>query len=381
MSDHTLAAAAVDVAAIAGRCAAAAEENGRLDPDVVRALVAAGFARHFVPTEHGGAAGTFTELMRAVATIGEVCTATAWCASLSASMTRMAAAFLPPAGAAKVFADGPDAFIVGSVTPLGKAEVVDGGWRLSGRWQYISAVEFSDWALLCGLVDTDGAVESKLFAVPRSGYSIDKTWHNIGMRATGSDTVIVEDQFVPTVLAFDRADLFAGRTAEPAEKIADCYSAPLLAVNGLSFVVPALGAARGAQRGFVGYIAGKIRTAPTLPGVPGVQGNRNSYDGALARTAAEIDAVGLLLDRAVAIADQGAAVTPLEAAQNLRDCAVAIDLLVTAVDRIFRQSGTTGQSLNGPLQRIWRDVNSISTHMAIQFEPAARGYSEQLLKL
>jgi len=381
MLDQPLSSTAVDVAAIAARCAAGAEARRELDPEVVKAIVTAGFARHFVPLSCGGDAGTFAELMSAVVTVGETCAATAWCASLSASMSRMAGAFLTAEGCEEIWADGPDAVIVGSVTPLGRAEPVAGGWRLSGRWPYISAVAFSDWALVCGLMHTGGEPESKLFAIPRASYSIEDTWFNIGMQATGSNTMVVEDVFVPTPRAFNRADLFAGRPVESAHTTAACYSAPLQAVNGLSFVIPALGASRGALEAFSSYIAGKIRNAPALPGVPGVQGNRATYEMALARSAGEIDAAQLLLERAAAIADHGSAVTPLETTRNLRDCSLAVDLLVTAVDRIFRTAGTTGQSATGRLQRFWRDVNSISTHMAIQFEPAARAYTSTLLKV
>jgi alkylation response protein AidB-like acyl-CoA dehydrogenase len=373
---------AADVAAIAARCAAASEERRQLDPDVVKAIVDAGFARHFVPISAGGHAGTFTDLAAAVVAVGEACAATAWCASLSASMSRMAAAFLPVGGQQVIWAGGPDAVIVGSVTPLGRAAERDGGWVVSGSWPYISLVEFSDWALVCAVVSSEGAEPvAKLFALPRGAYRIEDTWFNVGMQATGSNTIVVEDAFVPRPLAFDRADLFAGNVVESPDAEAPCYAAPLQAVNGLSFVLPALGAARGALAAFAGYIANKIRTAPALPGVPGVQGNRATYEMAFARSAGEIDAAHLLLARAVGVADQGAATTPAETAQNLRDCSLAVDMLVTAVDRIFRTAGTTGQSSKGTLHRFWRDVNSISTHMAIQFEPAARLYATETLKI
>jgi alkylation response protein AidB-like acyl-CoA dehydrogenase len=369
---------AADVAAIAARCAAESEARRELDPDVARALVAAGFARHFVPTGAGGGAGRFTELAEATLTVGEACPAAAWCGSLIASMARMAGAFLPAAGRAALWADGPDTVIVGSVSPFGTARTVPGGWRVSGRWPYISAVGFSDWALVCAVVD-DG--QPKLFAVPRASYDVEDTWFSVGMAATGSNTVVVEDVLVPEGLAFDRADLFAGRTVEDGDTDAPCYRAPLQAVNGLSFVTPALGAARGALDAFAGYLATKIRTAPVLPGVAGVQGSRATYEMTYARSAGEIDAAHLLLDRATALADQGAAITAEETARNLRDCSLLMDLLVTAVDRVFRTGGTSGQSTTNPLQRYWRDVTSISTHVAIQFEPAARLYAAEHLKV
>lgn len=376
MLDQSLSAAAVDVAALAASCAAEAEATRRLHPDTVKAVVGAGFMRHFVPVECGGTAGTFRELADAVITVGEVCTATAWCASLSASMSRMAAAFLPPEGYREIWAEGPDVVIVGSVTPLGHAVRDGDGWLLSGKWQYISAVDYSDWALLCAQTAEGGP---KMFAVPAAEYRFEDTWFNVGMQGTGSNTVIAEDVFVPPARVFDRADLFTGRPVTEGE--APCYAVPLEAVNGLSFVLPALGAARGAVKAFEKYIAKKISTAPSLPGVPGVSGNRASYEMALARAAGELDAAQLLLDRATAVADLGAAVTPLDTARNLRDCSFAADLLVSTVNRVVRAAGTTGQTSAGPIQRFWRDVTSISTHMAIQFEPAARSYARVALDL
>ena len=373
--------AAADVAAIAARCAEASEERRQLDPDVVAAVVDAGFARHFVPISAGGHAGTFADLAEAVVAVGEACAATAWCASLAASMSRMAAAFLPIEGQQEIWSRGPDAVLVGSVTPLGRAEETDGGWTVTGSWPYISLVEFSDWAMVCAVVGAGDQPVPKLFAVPRRGYRIEETWFNVGMEATGSNTLVIDGAFVSRSLAFDRSDLFAGNVVESPDTDAACYAAPLQAVNGLSFVIPALGAARGALGAFSAYIANKIRTAPSLPGVPGVQGNRTTYEMAYARSAGEIDAAQLLLERAVSVADQGAATTPAETARNLRDCSLAVDMLVTAVDRIFRTAGTTGQSAKGSLQRFWRDVNSISTHMAIQFEPAARLYATETLKI
>src|SRR5262245_59629884 len=47
----TVVSAARDVAAASAQAAPEAERTRRLDPDVVKAVLAAGFARHFVPAE------------------------------------------------------------------------------------------------------------------------------------------------------------------------------------------------------------------------------------------------------------------------------------------------------------------------------------------
>jgi alkylation response protein AidB-like acyl-CoA dehydrogenase len=380
MSNAGLTIAATEVAAVASGQADAAERRREVDPAVMAAVVEAGFARHFAPVEFGGREGSFAELIGAVGVIAQDCPASSWCASLIASITRMAGAFLPGEGQREIWASGPDTVLVGSATPLGAARACAGGWTLSGRWPYISAISYSDWALVCGVVHSGTTSEAKLFAVPRSAYRVEDTWHTVGMRATGSKTLALDEIFVPERRAFDRSDLLAGRTRDSLAAVSNCYRAPLQAVNALMFAAPAVGAALGMAKVFSAYFAEKVGNAQPIPGTTGVQGVRSSAELALARASGEADAARLLLERAAQAADQATTTAPAETARNLRDCSLAADMAVTAVDRLFRQAGTRGQSTSGVMQRLWRDVTTISTHVALQFEPAARSYADQLLK-
>ncbi|GAA2879383.1 hydrolase [Actinoplanes cyaneus] len=374
LTDTDLPSAATGIAAIAARCANDAEDNRRLDPEVVSAVLAAGFARHFVPAAWGGNAGTFTDLTDAVVTIGSACASTAWYASLTASLGRMAA-FLPAEGQAELWSAGPDPLIVGALMPVGTAQPVDGGWQLSGRWTFVSAVDYSDWALVCAMAATGAAPQARFFAVPRSGYRIEDTWFNVGMRGTGSNTLVIADQFVPAARSFTRDEVAAGGAGGSA---ALCHAVPLKAVNGLSFAAPVLGAARGALDAWTGYLGEKVRKAAPRPGLTAA--GPAGHELTLARSSGEIDAAELLLRRVAAVADTGT-VGPLDVARSTRDCALAVDLLVTAVDRLFRAAGTSGQSSTNAIQRFWRDVNAASSHVVLQFEPAAGAYAALLLKL
>jgi two-component flavin-dependent monooxygenase/oxygenase LndZ5 len=380
LSSTGLSAAAGGIAAFAASRAAEAERRREVDPDVMAAVVDAGFARHFAPASAGGAEGGFAELVDAVGVLGRACPASSWCASLIAGIARMAGAFLPPEGQAEVWAAGPDTVLIGSVTPAGRARRASGGWLVSGRWAYMSGVAGSDWALVCAVLQSGTSPGSKVFAVPRSVYEVEDTWFSVGMCATGSNTLVLDEVFVPDHLAFDRAQLFAGHAGQDARSLAACYRAPLQAVNGLIFAAPGVGAAQGAVRLFAEHFAEKLGSALPLPGTAGVQGVRASAELALARAAGEADAAGLLLDRAARQADDGCTADPLITARNLRDCSLAVDLSVTAADRVFRQAGTRGQSSTAAMQRFWRDVNVIATHVAVQFEPAARNYVDQLFK-
>ncbi|GAB3723963.1 acyl-CoA dehydrogenase family protein [Nocardiopsis nanhaiensis] len=378
MSDQALASAAENVSTLAARHAEEMESARNLEPDVAKAILDAGFARHFVPVRHGGAEGSFEGLTRAVATVGEGCTSTAWCASLTAHVGRMAA-HLPEEGCAELWAEGPDPLIVASLTPLGTAERVSGGWRLSGTWPFISAVDHCDWALLGAKGIDDGQVRPLMLAVPRSSLRSEDTWSNMGMAATGSNTVHVEDVQVPDSRTMNRQDLFEGKA--PASD-SDRHAVPMQATVTM-FAAPVLGAARGAIEGWTGHAERKIRAAvnapPALPGMPIF--NRPSYDMVLARSSGEIDTAEYLLLNSSRLADLGPRITVEQTMRSWRDAALATETLVDVANRLLRSVGTTGQTTSDPVQRFWRDVNSAAGHMALQFQSAATAWSAQIIQV
>ncbi|MER5868356.1 acyl-CoA dehydrogenase family protein [Streptomyces sp. NPDC002044] len=372
VAESRLSRAARGAAELAGAQAARAEQDRSLSPEVVGAVVAAGFARHFVPRDQGGAGGTFAELAEAVPVIGAVCPSTAWCASIAAGLGRMAG-FLPEEGRKEIWQDGPDTLVVGSVSPKGRARREGDGWRLSGTWPYVSLVAHSHWALVLAVAPgPGGGTERRILALPRSAYRVERTWSDIGMRATGSDTLVAEEVFVPDTLTFAVDDMMGGRPPAPAEH---CHTVPLPAVNGLFFALPMLGAAQGALAHWSAYAVQRLRAQ--APGAPGP--GPSFYEETLARTAGETDAARLLLERAAARADAAAEVTALEAARGQRDCALAADLLVGAVERLFRASGTAGHDEGAVLQRLWRDIHSAAGHVVLQFGPSAAVYARHAL--
>ncbi|WP_017571003.1 acyl-CoA dehydrogenase family protein [Nocardiopsis halotolerans] len=368
---HDIVAAAREIAPVAAEHAADADSSGRLDPKVVDRLLSAGFARHFVPASLGGDEGTFTDALEASAVLGEACVSTAWVASLMSGVGRMAA-YLPAEGRARVWEKGPDTVIVGALMATGTTTRAANGYRLSGRWSYVSGVEFADWALVCGRLPDDTGAPA-FFAVPRSEFRTEQTWDNVGMRATGSHSLVVDDVLVPAGHVFPLARLIAG---EPDEGLAHCHSVPLKAVNGLALTGPILGGARGALRTWAGLLDAKLSGGVSGP-VSGAV-DPSHYEAILARAAGEIDAAGLLLRRCASVADDavGAAPSPLETARAPRDCAIAADILAGTVDRLFRSSGSRGQTSGGGLQRLLRDVQCAAGHSGLQPAASARAFTQ-----
>ncbi|MCM3265201.1 oxidoreductase [Streptomyces thermoviolaceus] len=349
-----------DLLAAARRDASAAEQAGRLTPEVAAALTRAGFPRHFVPREQGGAAGEFGPLVTATATVAEACASTAWCAALFAAHGRLAA-YLPPDGRREIWAGGPDRRIAAAVVPpQGRAVKERDGWRLDGTWRPASGVDHADWVLLASWVPAPTGREHRIFAVPRSELTVEDTWDACGLRGTGSNTVRAEGVRVPEHRSVPLQTLL-----RPQPGAARCHTVPFPMVAALIFAAPALGIARGALRAWTAERAGAPARHPATHTV-------------LAEASARIHAAGLLLDGAAARADRGE-ITALTVAENRRDAATAATLCREAVDSLFRASGLRAHTPGSVLQRAWRDATTLASHGTLDTDAAARAYAEAVL--
>jgi two-component flavin-dependent monooxygenase len=352
---------------LAGKGAMGADRTGRLAQEVIDALAAAGFARHFVPARWGGTDGTFGDLTGAVLTVGRGCASAGWCASLLAHSGRLAA-FLPDQAQREIWGSDADTLWAAGLVPSGRVEAVDGGFRVSGRWSYISGAEFADWALLAGPQPSpQGTAAPQFLAVPRGDFTVEETWNAVGMRATGSHTVVLDRVSVPGHRAVPMAEVAGGlnlTSTRPA------HTVPLVAAGGLAFLAPALGAASGALSACLATVGGK------RPGPPGSA--TGSRDVPVAHAAAEIEAATLLVERVAGVLDAGQG--RQHAIRNARDCAYAAELVTSSVNDLMRAAGTAAQDQSSPLQRIWRDITVATSHAALRFDRPASAYTEALLE-
>ncbi|MEV5913444.1 hydrolase [Streptomyces chartreusis] len=353
-----------EVAELAARHAAAADRARRLPDEVVAGLVAAGFARHFVPIRWGGRAGGFVDLLDKVSTVGEGCTSAAWIAAVIAGAARMGV-YLPEQGQRELWSTGADTVIASALNPRGHATPDAGGWRLTGEWPLVSGVGLADWTLVCGLVPHRGRRVARFFAVPRRDYRVEDTWFNVGMRATGSNTLVADGVFVPEHRSVARG---AVRRGLAVGSDAPCHTAGLRAISGTLFAAPVLGAARSAVRAWSAMPAGRPAQEPFAPG------DNPLVRDVPARAEGEIEGAALLLRHVALTGDDGPAGGQDDPARAPRDCALAADRLVDAVERLFRSAGCRAQAQDHPLQRIWRDVHCAASHVALRFDTADSAY-------
>ena len=110
------------------------------------------------------------------------------------------AGFWPLQAQEELFADGPDVLFSSSLTPgTSKTEPVNGGYRLTGRWEFSSGCDSASWLIL----GAAGIGERTWMLVPRQDFDIVETWLVKGVRGTGTKDIVSEVAVVPSHRVLD----------------------------------------------------------------------------------------------------------------------------------------------------------------------------------
>jgi 3-hydroxy-9,10-secoandrosta-1,3,5(10)-triene-9,17-dione monooxygenase len=338
--------------------ATAAEEARTIPRDLVDALLAAGITRILIPPRYGGYGLGLDTWFEVVREIAKADASHGWCASLMIHHPHYLGHF-PQAAQEAVWASGVDAAIAASIHPLGRVTPVGDGYRVSGEFPFASGINHSRWIIVGSMVGSD----AKFFLIGPSDFKVKDTWFTTAMRATGSNTAVCDDVYVPQDHTLALADVREGKT--PGGRLHDhpIYRAPWVSYAPLTFATPMLGAAEGAYEHFRDW----TKTRRASRGGFGMA-EVTSIQVRLARAAADLDAAELLLRRAL---DAAQAPTPPSLAlraRTMRDCSRVAELCVDIVDTLIAMSGTAGFAASHPIQRAWRDVHFAAMHVALNSE-------------
>jgi alkylation response protein AidB-like acyl-CoA dehydrogenase len=235
------------------------QEDRELPDDLLDALHDAGMYRLMLPRSVGGAELDLPQFVQVLEALGMADASTAWCLGQQAGCA-MSAAYMDPAGAKEIFG-GPNAAMAWG-PPAGKTEAVEveGGFKVTGTWQFASGSRHVTWMGAKGPVfDAKGNMKTekdgktpvlRTMAFPRSSAKITDTWQVIGLKGTGSDRYEVKDLFVPM------AHTFAMDDARERREQGAMYQFLSVPVHGYGFCGIALGVARSALEAFL-ELAGK----------------------------------------------------------------------------------------------------------------------------
>ncbi len=206
---------------IAPALAAAAErieQERRLPPDVLAVLHGANMFRLLAPKSIGGEELDPATYFRTMIALGAVEGSAAWCVG-QGNGCAMAAAYVDPAVAKDIWGR-PDG-VVAWGPGKGEAAVVDGGYRVSGGWQFCSGSRHASF--LGGLINMPDAVRGKAartMLIPVGQTTQKDVWDTIGLRGTGTDAFEVADVFVPKAYSVVRDDPVDRRESGPLYKFA-----------------------------------------------------------------------------------------------------------------------------------------------------------------
>jgi len=348
------------------------EESRQLSPDVVDKLRAAGLFGIVMPRNLGGSELGFADLVRVTAEIGATSGSAAWIFGVLAGHSWLINLF-PEQAQREIMGD--PTTLIGTVFRLGGNVVEeDDGYRLSGgSGMFCSGIDYATWVIIGNAVKkADGSIEPRFFIVPKSDIEVVDDWFTMGMRATGSRSIKIDNVFIPAYRSCSLADMLAGST--PGARLHDgaIYRMPFSNLAPFSIVGAPLGMAKGMVQTFADHIGRKLSTASPLE-----IAEQSATLARIAEVGAEIDAaLALVISDAEMIdrAKDPADISALQNAQIPRNWAWAVQRARHAANRIFEASGGTAIYNDSTMQSMFRDINSSAQHFAFTWDRAMTSY-------
>ncbi len=346
--------------------AEATEDLRQLPDETVADLRAAGLHKLFTPKKYGGYEmpwGTHVDVSR---TLGQACGSTGWASSVVFTHTFLFGRFTEEAQE-DVWGDCPDAIISTGFAGGGLATPTDGGYHVSGRYKFASGVDHADAMLVGAKLPNSTASFNDLWIVLKKGdFEILDTWQSEGLRGTGSKDIKVENLFVPAHRTLAISEMSDN---PPGAKLHDYY---LYGVEFHSYFItllagPILGAARGAYNEYIDQTLTRVGAmmGETIIDQPAVQVH-------VAESLAELETADLLIDTLCdqlhALGMNGESISPELKLKAYRDLVMAGRLAHSSADRLSRMMGVSAQTGRNPVQRLYRDVRTMSTHSALHWE-------------
>ncbi len=361
-----LVARAQAIASIVAEDADAAERDRRLTDRTVEAMKEQGLIGIWAPKSLGGLEASPTEGFELFEELAKIHGSAAWNLWIWSTGGQLSAT-LSEEGIAEMFANGPNGAIgAGGLFPLNPAIPVEGGYRVTGRWPYCSGSGHAQWlGGGCAVLGEDGQPrmimpgipEMRFVTFPREEVEIIDTWHVVGLRATGSNDVTVEDGFMPE----HRTSGFGPLAAKGKHFQGPLYRFPVMGTLAAPIGIIATGIAQHAIDEFIALAKTKTpRTSQTkLTEMGAVQSD-------LAKAHAAVQSARAWLYEVVEDAWQATLRGDPVGLDKRRDLTLAATNATRsaayAVDLAYAGAGGTAVYQTSPIERCFRDVHAATQH-------------------
>jgi 3-hydroxy-9,10-secoandrosta-1,3,5(10)-triene-9,17-dione monooxygenase len=359
---------------------AQADKDLKVPVESVVELQDAGLLRALQPRAFGGYEvdpRTFFEIQTILA---EGCMSTAWIYGVMGVHPWQLARY-PVEAQREVWADDHDALICSTYMPAAKVTVVEGGYRISGRWGFSSGSEHCQWVFLGGILPPDGelAAEHGTFLLPRRDYQIERNWDVLGLRGTGSHDIVVEDVFVPAHRVQRTNNWTLDATPGRLVNTNPIYAIPFAQVFSRAVSTSAIGALQGAINEFRDNAAKHI----------GKHGARTADDPVAQTAVAEamitVDSLRLVLERnyehLMSLARAGEYPDTETRLLYRYQSAYVTNICAERANDLLRSMAASGLYNTNPVARLFRDLHQARGHIANNYMAYGRSYGAVMLGL
>jgi alkylation response protein AidB-like acyl-CoA dehydrogenase len=270
------------------------------------------------------------------------------------------AAYLEPAAGRAIFAD-PRSVVAWGPPNTCRASAVDGGYRLTGQWDFASGCRQARWmGAHCHVLEADGtlrrnhlghpAVRTLLF--PANEATLLDNWKTIGLRGTASESYRVNDLFVPEALSSTREDPTLRRERGP------LYAFTMQGLYASGVAAVASGIARAMLSEFTA-----LATRKSPRGLSRLADNA-VVQADVARAEARLGSARAYLIETLSSIYAGAdEVAPIEVADRARvrlASTNAIHAAAEVADFVYKSAGVDAIFPGSPFERRFRDIHTLS---------------------
>lgn len=358
-----------------------AEQDRSVPAENITLLKSIGMHRAFLPKHYGGMEITLPQFAECIAQLAGACASTAWAMSLLCTHRHQMAMFSPKLQQ-EVWGSDPDATASSSIAPFGRTEEVEGGVSFSGEMGWSSGCDHAEWAIVGFRRNNAEGTQDYCFAIlPRSDYEIRDDWYAVGMRGSGSKTLIVRDAFVPEHRIQKAKDMMEGKSAGfglyPDSKI---FFAPYRPYFASGFSTVSLGVAERMLEVFREKTRNRVRAytgAAVGAATPALM--------RLAESTHQVAAARALLEKSWDEIAEHSARHEYPSRGTLAfwrtNQGYAVKLCIQAVDRLMEAAGGGAWFESNELQRLFRDSHMTGAHAYTDYDVCAQILGRELMGL
>jgi 3-hydroxy-9,10-secoandrosta-1,3,5(10)-triene-9,17-dione monooxygenase len=350
------------------------ERLRRLPAENVADVLNNGLYGLMTPKRFGGSELGSEAMIDVTIELASACPSTGWVHMLWTAHMWLLALF--PQETQEELWSNPNMLASSVVNTIGDVVPVDGGYRWTGRGFFSSGVDHCNWLTAAVPIKREGeeTPERRWIMLPREDFEVVDDWYTVGLKGTGSKTIIVNDAFVPEHRTLSNKDIEEGTTPGSRLHKHPMYSGISSANFTSAMGMPAIGAARG----FLAAYEERLRSK-----------SNNVDDGLTVNMARYAQAVAQV-DAAQALSLQNARrwsclpareVGPLERARSRRDQAFAAQTARKTANFLYEECGGSGLFESSDFQRLWRDTNAAAAHHGLTWDWISVSWTKAILDL